>query len=354
VADAAKGNRLSLAVARRGRLTLPEDRRDYLRALLLNEYQGHEEFFVEWVSILCYFERLLEALPRVLHPPVGVEIDQPEQEWQALQTLLTSTRPHRFVGRYKEEITELSSRWGLRCDWSAAWIHWSSLEWANRGMSVEDLERSFAELPPEAQRRAALARDAILESVAERAGPLATRRRLPWLNSSLRKFFKREAEAPGGLSLVPWYFLDNDLISQSEASHRFDYLLERGPTAQTEAKLAIEVEVDLLRDGGWSTVKRRVVEAARRQWEEQRHKTLEAGYILQDTQPQLATHVRWLFLRICPQPHMGRPLGWRAIAKSECVSVETVRNAVIPPANELGLTSPRLPAGRLRPSPGAS
>ena len=125
-------------------------------------------------------------------------------------------------------------------------------------------------------------------------------------------------------------------------------MLGRGPGVDTERKLSVEIRYDILRDQNWSAVKQRVVEAARSEWQEDRRKALRAGFILQDTQPQLPTHVQWLFLRICPQADIGRPLGWRAIAQREHVSVAAARDAVIPLANQLGLTLPDLPAGRPR------
>ena len=71
-----------------GRLTLAEARLDFLRALLLNEYQGHAAFIAELIGLIAYHERLLEALPRVINPPVGMSIDQPEDAWNAADAIL--------------------------------------------------------------------------------------------------------------------------------------------------------------------------------------------------------------------------------------------------------------------------
>ena len=107
-------------------------------------------------------------------------------------------------------------------------------------MSIEDFELAFDALPPEMQKRGAIARDAILRWAAEKQAGKAIKRRLPWLNSSLRKFLRGEADRPCLPSLVPEYFLDHDFISQSEASERCDYLLSRGPGINTERKLSVE------------------------------------------------------------------------------------------------------------------
>ena len=314
---------------------------DWVRALLLNEYHGERGFITGWIDLLCHYERLLEALPRVQgDSPTGFQ--QLEEAWASLNATVAERPRLVYVARYRQSLRTLCDKWGLRCRWAPAWVHSANLRWANRAISPEEIMAVWDELPP------AFQEVLIQRGIPQRAA--ASTRRLPWLDSSLRKFFRGETDAPGAPTLVPRYFRDGDLISQSEASDRFGYLLERGPRAETGAKLAIEIEYDLLRDRDWATMQRRVLEEARRQWEQRRYDALDAGFIIQDTQPQLATHVRWLFLHICPQPDIGRPLGWRAIAEREHVSVEAVRDAVIPIANELGLTLPRLPAGRPRSS----
>lgn len=337
-----------VGVDRRGRTILPEARVDWLRAVLLNEYHGERGFVSDWMALLCHYERLLEALPRVTDPPVGDCGRQPEDLFGALDQIAAKRPRLVHLHRYRDEVKALCNKWGLRCAWAPAWVHWANLRWANRDMSIEDLELAFDALPPEMQKRTAAARDAILRSATGNQGGNGTKRRLPWLDCSLRKFVRGEAALPCLPSLVPEYFLDHDFISQFEASGRLDYLLGRGPGVDTERKLSVEIRYDILRDQNWSAVKQRVVEAARSEWQEDRRKALRAGFILQDTQPQLPTHVQWLFLRICPQADIGRPLGWRAIAQREHVSVAAVRDAVIPLANQLGLTLPDLPAGRPR------
>lgn len=343
----------STAPIRRGQLALPEDRRDYLRAPLLDEFMNHDGFFREWLTLLCYYERLLEALPRVLHPPVGGGIGQPEEEWEALDAMLERKPPLLILRAYRDRVKALCSRWGLRCDWAAAWVHLANLEWANRGMTIEDLRLDFAALRPEQQKRTALAYRVLLRIATGKAGKddrKLRKRRLPWLNSFLRKSLRGQADLPSPPDLVPPHLRYQDRISKSEAAERFDFLLSQAGHSEesVQSEIAIRFAYDPLRGGNWANIRRRVVEEAQLQWAEGRRAILRRGFILQDTQPQLPTHGRWLFLRICPQTDIGRPLGWRAIAKREDVTYEAIRDVVIPLATELGLTLPQLPSGRPR------
>lgn len=320
-----------------GRLTLAEARLDFLRALLLNEYQGHAAFIAEWIGLIAYHERLLEALPRVLYPPLGMGSDQPEDAWKALGEIVDRRPRLIHMHFYRGQVRDLCDRWGLRCAWAPAWVHSANLRWVNRGMSLEDFLIATKDWPSEV-------RGAILNEVRHSAD---LSRRLPWLSSSLRQFLKGEADPPAGFDLVPDYFRDKDHMSLCEASDRFDYLRQRDAGVEAEAVLRIEIKYDPLWGGDWSSIKRRAIEAARRVWERNRRNTLEfSSVILEDTQPELRRHVSWLFLHICPQDDVGRPWGWKKIAVAEKVSLTTVRNAVLALSHEVGITLPDLRAGR--------
>ena len=320
-----------------GRLTLAGARLDFLRALLLNEYQGHAAFIAEWIGLIAYHERLLEALPRVTHPPVGMGSDQPEEAWNALDAIVDHRPRLIHLHFYRGQVRDLCDRWGLRCAWAPAGVHSANLRWVNRGMSLEDFLIATKDWPSKM-------RDAILNEVEPSTDPP---RRLHWLSSSLRQFLKGEAYPPAGLDLVPDYFRDKDHMSLSEASDRFDYLRERDAGVETEAELRIEIKYDPLWGGDWRSIKTRVIEAARPRWEQNRRRALEpSSTIVEDTQPALRTHIRWLFLHICPQDDVGRPWGWPKIAGPEKVSPITVRNAVLALSHEVGITLPDLPAGR--------
>ena len=96
----------------------------------------------------------------------------------------------------------------------------------------------------------------------------------------------------------------------------------------------------------WKAVESQIVKEARYRRDAIREDYLKSGFVLRDTEPDLKLHVRWLYLRICPQPDRGRPWGWRKIASEERCSHYTVRNAVLRLASELGITLTPLPPGR--------
>jgi hypothetical protein len=72
------------------------------------------------------------------------------------------------------------------------------------------------------------------------------------------------------------------------------------------------------------------------------------GWSLTDVPHKLAIHVRWLFLRLCPQP--DRPLGPGKIAarETEIVDERTVRRAINHLARTLAISLPPLKVGRPR------
>lgn len=325
---------------RRGRLTLPEERRDFLRALLLNEYQRDEGFRREYLVHLWYYERLLEALPRVTNPPVGLGADRhPEESWGALCDLIDRRPQLVHLAWYRRHTEALSERWGLRCSWAPPWIHNASLQWANAGMSLQDFMAVKDQLP------AAMV-EVVLERTAQQLEPLP--RRLPWLQSSLRRCVRGETDSVALFDFVPDYFRDcSGIIPQAEASSRFEYLLDQAAVKAPSAEARIDgITYDPARGGDWMTVKRRWEKKARAQWEQNRRQWEEAGFVLEDTRSQVQEHIRWLFFHTCPQEPRGRPLGWKAIADREGVSVETARKPVLELAAELEITLPRLPAGR--------
>ena len=67
---------------------------------------------------------------------------------------------------------------------------------------------------------------------------------------------------------------------------------------------------------------------------------------VQDVRHELERQVRWLFLRICPQPE--RPRGFAAIANADDADERTVRRIVQGLAEELGIELPEIPPGRPR------
>ncbi len=98
----------------------------------------------------------------------------------------------------------------------------------------------------------------------------------------------------------------------------------------------------------WKAIERQIVKEARRQRDAIKKEYIKAGLVLIDTEPSLELHVRWLYLRISPQPDTGRPWGWRKIGNKDRRSPYTARNAVSRLARELGIALPPLPPGRPR------
>ncbi len=96
----------------------------------------------------------------------------------------------------------------------------------------------------------------------------------------------------------------------------------------------------------WKAVESQILSKARRKRDAIREDYIKAGFVLRDTEPDLKLHVRWLYLRISPQPDTGRPWGPTKIASNERCSLYTVRNTVSQLARELGITVPPLPPGR--------
>ncbi len=72
------------------------------------------------------------------------------------------------------------------------------------------------------------------------------------------------------------------------------------------------------------------------------------GYAIGDTRHALPQHVRWLFLRLCPQP--DDPLGFKRIAALEPMDLaeSTVRRTVSSLAKQMRIELPPLSAGRPR------
>jgi len=126
---------------------------------------------------------------------------------------------------------------------------------------------------------------------------------------------------------------------------------------RTRNKKTIRIDVEyhpwphiVLGDGPPRLALQKAIDEANQQLKQQIgeiHKEyLGRGYVRRRTQPDLARHVEWLYLRICPQAHTGCPLSWGAIAKPEHVGVTTVTRVVKALAPEMGIELPQLPAGR--------
>jgi len=120
-----------------------------------------------------------------------------------------------------------------------------------------------------------------------------------------------QLQSIGGFFLAPLRHTDSDEISRCELSRRFEYLAQRALPDELlkTPRIVVEAGYHPLWDQDWLRVERLILKEARRQRDEIRRRYSDAGAILQDTEPQISTHVRWLFLRICPQDDVGRPWG---------------------------------------------
>jgi hypothetical protein len=314
----------------RGVLTLTEERHDRIRASLLWQYGMHLPFVLDWLPILHWYERLLQAL-RQAGQQQGLDMQWPESAWESLHVIL-ERKPHlQHLHVYRDEIQRFCDRWGLCCDWAPAWVHHGSYEWARHVSEQEILD---SPLP-----------DATIQALKERgvlSDTPAARRRLPWLHSSYRLAFR------SGTDIKP-PMLGGFVLSRSgEKGLRLEDQAksELGSQFAGDAEMTLNVRYNAFAQ--WENVKERVLKEARRQWEETRRKYLEAGAIITDTEPSLLRHTHWLFLRICPQEDIGRPWGWQRIAREEFVSPTTVRNNVLALARSMGITLPPLPSGAPR------
>ena len=78
------------------------------------------------------------------------------------------------------------------------------------------------------------------------------------------------------------------------------------------------------------------------QWSEYECILNEAGFIRTRKHSLLEAHVRWVFKRACLKQ------SWQEIANEEHAHRDTIRKAVIPIINLLGLKSPKLRGGHPR------
>jgi len=113
----------------------------------------------------------------------------------------------------------------------------------------------------------------------------------------------------------------------------------------SDDKIALAIEVE--DHETWDEVQKRILARARPQWDAiQARWEKRPDWGRQDTRPELRRHIRWLYLRICPQPDTGRPLSWGSIARREHIGVTTVTRVVKALAGEMGIDLPKVAAGR--------
>ena len=326
-----------------GRLTLPDWRQDGLRALLMWHYEGNLEFWEEWLRLLYRYERLLEALARAKHrdPHVGTGLHD-DLAWGALDSAIKSGRVRTKAGgerqsrnihlrRYREDLIALCDKWGLRCYWAPAWVHASFLEYVTRIIPAEELAKGFDKLSPGAQ--------AALLHIGFEHGWASARQ----IRNRLRRYIQAVDQEPPDLpSLVPTRYMDDDdddLISQGQRDERQDHLYLRhvrshgSPTSNKMIRVEVEYQPWPVDD--WGDVWKRIGKNARRQRDEIRAQYLQAGFNLQDTEPELACHIRWLYQRIALKKVPAQ------IALEESVGQDAVEKAIYQLARALSLRLPR-------------
>lgn len=333
-----------------GRVTLPGWRQDGLRALLMWHYEDNFEFWKEWLSLLYRYERLLEALARAKHrdPHVGTRLHD-DLAWEALDAAIKSSRVPTKVGgerqsrnihlrRYREDLKALCDKWGLRCYWALAWIHASFVEWVTRIVPAEQIAEEFDKVPPAAQ--------AFVLRIAFEHGLSSARQ----IRNRWRRYVQdADRDLPDVPQLLPPRFIIDDVISDWQRDERQDHLYRRhirthgSPTSNNMIRVEVEYQPWPVDD--WQDVRKQILKEARRRRDEIRRAWVKAGWSLRDREPELGSHIHWLYLRICPQKDIGRPWGWQKIADARGFSKTTVRDAVLALAHELGIILPELPSG---------
>lgn len=354
-----------VGTGRVGRISQPEERRDWKRVLLLVHYEANQDFWTDWRLVGYDYEPLLEALIRCKHRHPWVASNDDEQAWIGL-TRAIEYRPVAYGGRspgdppqvrnsrnfhlrrYSDRVRDFAARWGLRCDWAPAWIHASYLEWIRLIAPRELVEALWENLPPGLQR-------ALKDSLAK----MPTQRDL---RGRLRKALRTGAELEGQPSLVRAAERRTFDFSSTLLEKRWERLgrvrlrnLRVGPAAwMPDSGIKIDVGYEPWPNDEWADVEARIVAEARRQRDLIRQAYREAGFVHWDKEPQIKEHVRWLYLRICPPQDGGRTPSWNAIAASQPVPVServnwrTVKWAVERLADEMGIELPKVPRGRPR------
>ena len=218
-------------------------------------------------------------------PPFDALFWLDDAGWQALQ----KGRGWRRYQRYRQEMEAVAEHWGLRAPWGPVAMH-----------SI--IMGAWARLWGEA-----------------------------------RSFRQQDAEW-----LLEWRGLAQWLgvVAASAPAVPVPAILKASESAVKEEEWLVNEP--------WDRVERRIVDELRRVRDSIREMAKESGVLRQqDTRPRLGDHVRWLFLRICPQKPGGRPLSWSDIAERDGVpNTETIRDPVRSLAHELGIALPRLPPGR--------
>lgn len=96
----------------------------------------------------------------------------------------------------------------------------------------------------------------------------------------------------------------------------------------------------------WESVRARILKYARTEWDWIQFGREGRDWTRRDSRPELARHVRWLYLRICPKRRGGRVRSWHEIAKDDQFAVTTVTSTVKSLASEMGIWLPNVPRGR--------
>lgn len=85
-----------------------------------------------------------------------------------------------------------------------------------------------------------------------------------------------------------------------------------------------------------------------REWHKQTTEELNKKGFSTPADRELLRHIHWLYLRICPQPDLGRPWGFERIAQGEHTVRQPVGRVVKSLIDILDLSLPTIPSGRPR------
>ncbi len=317
-----------------GHVVSPAARSTFLRELLMSHYDDtNPDFWREWALLLRRYYRVVSALEeRKAGVPDTHLYGSKRRAWRAAH-IAASERPRGDLHRYLAAVEEFTQHWGPQSEWGPEWHHGSFL-WAV-DVWRHPLGQSFLY---ERQKR----------------GRLAS----PVVNLIPSPSYPTEIDSlDTSIEIYRTGLTRSDLIVKFEAI----YMPIQNPRFPPEPELKEPAEDPIfgqpppvprhIWDGlpvfhDWSELEADARQALMRQRDGIRSAHLKGGLEMRDTEPELMSHIGWLYLRICPSAGSGKPWGWGKIANDKAVSKYTVRDAVLALAQEMGIGLPLIGPGR--------
>lgn len=271
-----------------GRVTLPEERQGWLRSMLMRHYEGNRAFRKDWSLHLSRYKRLIKAL---VHPVIGdprhpwaEHYAYDDRAWQALEAAIDRGPVETTVGgeqrvstRGREHMVRQSCNTHLR----------------RYRQELRDLCNKWG---------------------------LRCEWAPAWLHASYVERVRGSMSA-------------EELAALDQESFRLRRVLSLGIWG-SDLHICLKVPYDpAFHD--WVDVETHILAEARRQRDEIKTQSTQAGYILQHKKPELQTHIRWLYRRIALKKVP------KQIALEESVGQDAVEKAIYQLARALSLRLPR-------------